>query len=75
MLQGGYFVAGALEAVVCGLALERQFLPAGLNVTTLDPACALPYVLENRPARVRHVLSNSFGFGGTNCSLIFGSAA
>jgi 3-oxoacyl-[acyl-carrier-protein] synthase-1 len=67
--------AGALEAVVCGLALERQFLPAGLNVTTLDPACALPYVLENRPARVRHVLSNSFGFGGTNCSLIFGSAA
>ena len=67
--------AGALEAVVCGLAIERQFLPAGLNVTTLDPACALPYVLENRPARVRHVLSNSFGFGGTNCSLIFGSAA
>jgi 3-oxoacyl-[acyl-carrier-protein] synthase I len=67
--------AGALEAVICGLALERQFLPAGLNVTRLDPACALPYVLENRPARIRYVLSNSFGFGGTNCSLLLGSAA
>ena len=67
--------AGAMEAVVCGLVLEHQFLPAGLNVTALDPACSLPYVLENRPAQVRHVLSNSFGFGGTNCSLLFGTSA
>ena len=66
--------AGGVEAVMCALALQHGLLPAGLNTQQLDPALALDYVLENRAQPVRHALSNSFGFGGTNCSLIFGRA-
>ena len=66
--------AGALETVMAALALRHQFLPAGINTTHPDPALALDYVLTSRDARVRTVLSNSFGFGGTNCSVILGRA-
>jgi 3-oxoacyl-[acyl-carrier-protein] synthase-1 len=66
--------AGGVEAVICALALQRGLLPAGLNTRQLDPALDLDYVLENREQPVARVLSNSFGFGGTNCSLIFGRA-
>ena len=66
--------AGGVEAVICALALQHGLLPAGLNTRQLDPALDLDYVLENRAQPVAHVLSNSFGFGGTNCSLIFGRA-
>jgi len=66
--------AGALEAVIAALALREQLLPAGINTTHVDPALSLAvdYVLTSRDARVRTVLSNSFGFGGTNCSLVLG---
>ncbi|MDE2136326.1 MAG: beta-ketoacyl-[acyl-carrier-protein] synthase family protein [Gammaproteobacteria bacterium] len=66
--------AGALEAVVCALALRHGFMPAGVNTREVDPALGVEYLLENRAAPLRHVLSNSFGFGGSNCSLIFGRA-
>lgn len=66
--------AGALEAVICALALQDDLLPGGLNTQHLDPLLPLDYLLENREQPVRRVLSNSFGFGGTNCSLIFGRA-
>ncbi len=66
--------AGALEAVIAALALRHQLLPAGINTTRPDPALALDYVLTSRPARLRTVLSNAFGFGGTNCSLVLGRA-
>jgi 3-oxoacyl-[acyl-carrier-protein] synthase-1 len=66
--------AGALEAVISALALRHSFIPAGINTTQLDPDLALDYVLTNRDAPVQVVLSNSFGFGGTNCSLILGRA-
>lgn len=66
--------AGALEAVICALALRHQFTPAGIGTIEPDPALNLNYVLESRDAALRTVLSNSFGFGGTNCSLIFGRA-
>ena len=66
--------AGALEAVIAALALREQFVPAGVNTTQPDPALAADYVLASRDARIRAVLSNSFGFGGTNCSLILGRA-
>ncbi|GBL46479.1 3-oxoacyl-[ACP] synthase FabV like [Sulfuriferula multivorans] len=66
--------AGGVEAVICALALQHGLLPAGLNTRQLDPTLDLDYLLENREQPVKHVLSNSFGFGGTNCSLIFGRA-
>jgi 3-oxoacyl-[acyl-carrier-protein] synthase I len=64
--------AGALEAVICALALQNEFMPGGVNTVTVDPALEVRYLCENRPGRVTRVISNSFGFGGTNCSLIFG---
>ncbi|MDI1340539.1 beta-ketoacyl-[acyl-carrier-protein] synthase family protein [Polaromonas sp.] len=66
--------AGGLEAVICALALQHGLMPAGLNTQALDPALPLNYLLHNVEQPVRRVLSNSFGFGGTNCSLIFGRA-
>lgn len=64
--------AGGLEAVICALALRHGLLPGGMNMTELDPVIPLNYLLDNREQPVARVISNSFGFGGTNCSLIFG---
>ncbi len=66
--------AGALEAVICALALQQDLMPAGLNTREVDPTASVHYLLENRHGRVARVMSNSFGFGGSNCSLIFGRA-
>jgi 3-oxoacyl-[acyl-carrier-protein] synthase-1 len=49
-------------------------MPGGVQTTRVDPTLTAHYIKENRRAPVRRVLSNSFGFGGTNCSLIFGRA-
>jgi 3-oxoacyl-[acyl-carrier-protein] synthase-1 len=65
--------AGILEAIVCFLALEHGFLPATLNSIALEPGLESMILLENRAARVKRALSNSFGFGGSNCSLVFGA--
>jgi 3-oxoacyl-[acyl-carrier-protein] synthase-1 len=67
--------AGALEAVVCALALRHGLLPGGLNLTERDPQLKLNYLTDNRRAPLNIVLSNSFGFGGVNCALLFGRAA
>ncbi len=67
--------AGAVEAVICALALTDGYLPGSPGTATLDPAIPIDYLRQGRPAPVRHALSNSFGFGGSNCSLIFGVAA
>ncbi len=67
--------AGAIEAAFCILALRGQFLPPNINYTEADPAWALNIVANTaRDARVRCVLSNSFGFGGTNASIILEAA-
>ncbi|MGV3581809.1 MAG: beta-ketoacyl-[acyl-carrier-protein] synthase family protein [Methylophilus sp.] len=66
--------AGGLEAVICALALQNGLLPAGLNTQQLDPNIHIHYLLENQSRAISYVMSNSFGFGGTNCSLIFGKA-
>ncbi|MEO7010153.1 MAG: beta-ketoacyl-[acyl-carrier-protein] synthase family protein [Caldimonas sp.] len=65
--------AGGVEAAICLLALRHGLLPAGLNVREIDPALHLNYLRENRMQSVRAVLSNSFGFGGTNASLVLGA--
>ena len=63
--------AGAIEAAVCLLALQHQFLPANINFTAADEDVDLNIVAnEARPAAVSMALSNSFGFGGANASLI-----
>ncbi|OAM51966.1 beta-ketoacyl-[acyl-carrier-protein] synthase II [Methylovorus sp. MM2] len=66
--------AGGVEAVISALALQHGLMPAGLNTRELDPALGVNYLLENREQKISRVLSNSFGFGGTNCSLVFGRA-
>ena len=66
--------AGAVEAVICALALCHDLLPGSPHTENLDPAFNLQYLLHSRPGKLRRALSNSFGFGGSNCSLIFGVA-
>ena len=67
--------AGIVEAVVCLLALESGFRPGTLNTQSLDPACGPQLRLRGERARTRIALTQSFGFGGNNCVLAFGSAA
>ena len=66
--------AGITEAVISIIAIERGLMPGSANTRRLDPALRGHYLLDNRVARVRRVLSNSFGFGGSNCSLVLGDA-
>ena len=66
--------AGGVEAAIALLAMRHGLMPAGLNVAQPDPALHMHYLLENRNAAVRRVLSNSFGFGGSNASLVLGAA-
>jgi len=64
--------SGALEAVICVQVLRDQILPPTINYEHPDPECDLDYVPNQaRPHPVRHVMSNSFGFGGHNATLIF----
>ena len=67
--------AGVTEAIVAIQALEQQTLPPSANLRGLEPQLGLDVVVHARRAEMRHVMSNSFGFGGTNCSLVFGRAA
>jgi len=67
--------AGALEAVICALTLQTGLIPGGINTQQQDPQLKLNYLTTNRRGPVRLALSNSFGFGGANCSLLFGRAA
>ena len=68
--------AGAIEAVVSLLALREQFLPPNINFRETDPDLDLEIVPnESKPARITTVLSNSFGFGGTNASILLRRAA
>jgi len=64
--------SGAIEAAICALSLRNGWLPPTVNLETPDPACDLDYIPgEGRDARPEFVLSNSFGFGGINASLVF----
>ena len=64
--------AGALEAVLCVQALVDQTIPPTINLENQDSACDLDYVPNTaRETELKAVISNSFGFGGTNGSLLF----
>lgn len=68
--------AGSVEAIVCLLAIRDGILPPTINYTTPDPDCDLDYIPNKlREATVRRALSNSFGFGGQNITLIFSEYA
>jgi len=68
-LLGG---AGGLEAGITIMAMMNQIAPPTMNLDNVDPACRLNYVPNKpQPAKIDYALSNSFGFGGTNGSLVF----
>ena len=64
---------GAIEAALCALALDRQWIPPTINYQHADPACDLDIVPNNgREAKLTYVMSNSFGFGGINACVVLG---
>ncbi len=67
--------AGIVEAVISLLALETGLMPGTVNSVTPDPVCGPQIRLKPAKGEVRYALSNSFGFGGNNCALIFGKGA
>jgi 3-oxoacyl-[acyl-carrier-protein] synthase II len=68
--------AGGVEAIFSVLALRDQVAPPTINLDRPGEGCDLDYVPHTaRPMRLEHVISNSFGFGGTNASLVFGRLA
>jgi 3-oxoacyl-[acyl-carrier-protein] synthase I len=67
--------AGVTEAIICILAIGHDLMPGSANTRNVDPALKCNYLVANRESRVRRALSNSFGFGGSNCSLVLGAVA
>lgn len=64
--------AGGVEAVICAMAMTNGVLPAGINTQAVDAALDVDYLLQNRAEPIDYALNNSFGFGGSNCSLVLG---
>ena len=63
--------AGIVEAIATMQALERQVIPRSANVQAADESLAVDVVMQPRAAPMRHAMSNNFGFGGSNCALVF----
>lgn len=63
--------AGIVEAIITAAAVERQVLPPSANLETADAALAVDLVTQARGTGLRHAMSNNFGFGGSNCALVF----
>jgi len=66
--------AGALEAVICALALQHGLLPGSAHTQSVEPSLGFEYLRANAYRPIARALSNSFGFGGSNCALILGRA-
>ena len=74
--QMGHLIAaaGAVEGIICALAIEHSTAPGTANLTTPDPECDLDYVSEGcRSMSIDVAVSDSFGFGGSNSCLVFRS--
>ena len=67
--------AGITEAAIALLSIEHDFVPGSPTTENVDPETRCSIVLKGRNSKVKRVMSNSFGFGGNNCSLLFGRAA
>ncbi len=66
--------AGAVEIILSALAIQEQTIPGGITTDVIDPSLHCNFVRTPCRADIRRVLSNSFGFGGSNCALILGKA-
>jgi len=66
--------AGAIEALICHIALEQQFMPGNVGTAVDELAFALDVPAAARAQPLRRAISNSFGFGGSNCTLVLGRA-
>jgi 3-oxoacyl-[acyl-carrier-protein] synthase-1 len=64
--------SGILEALIARLCIEHHLIPGCLNIGALDPDFRARVLIENEQRAVHRVMSNAFGFGGINCSLVFG---
>lgn len=67
--------AGAVEAIICAQSLHSGIMPGSVHTRQLDPEIHINYLLAPRAQTMSRVLSNSFGFGGSNCSLLLGRAS
>lgn len=67
--------AGIVESVIALSAIDTGLMPGTINCSDPDPACSEHLLRQNQQAEVRVVMNNSFGFGGNNCSLLFGAGA
>jgi 3-oxoacyl-[acyl-carrier-protein] synthase I len=67
--------AGITGALISVLAMTHGFIPGSANTRSVDPALKSRYLVDNAPCELRHVLANSFGFGGSNCGVVFACAA
>jgi 3-oxoacyl-[acyl-carrier-protein] synthase-1 len=67
--------AGIVESVFALIALQQGLLPGILNSATPDPGCGPQIRFDNAHRAIAYAMNNSFGFGGNNCSLVFGRAA
>jgi 3-oxoacyl-[acyl-carrier-protein] synthase-1 len=66
--------AGIVESIVCLLAMESGLAPGTLNCDSLDPICGPQIQIQNQQRALAHTMTFSFGFGGSNCALVFGRA-
>lgn len=66
--------SGIVEAIFSALSILHDLLPGSPHTRTVNSALKCGYIVEGRHARVDRVVSNSFGFGGVNCSLLLGRA-
>jgi 3-oxoacyl-[acyl-carrier-protein] synthase-1 len=66
--------SGIVEAILAGLSIQHNFIPASPTTQQIDPSFGINYRVRYEERRVKTVVSNSFGFGGSNCSLVLGLA-
>jgi 3-oxoacyl-[acyl-carrier-protein] synthase-1 len=66
--------AGITEAILSMLAIETDIIPASVHTREVDRALKSRYLTRSKAARLKRALSNSFGFGGSNCSIVLGSS-
>jgi 3-oxoacyl-[acyl-carrier-protein] synthase-1 len=66
--------SGVVEALICALAIQHGFLPGSPHTASVDPGFRCRYVRQTEDAPPDLVVTNSFGFGGVNCSLVLGRA-